>query len=108
MMVHMVCICAMLSCDRMSCDGLDHCRVVNSVNRIDGGGYVVFECSIVCWGVEDVGAGVYVLVKEGMSERVVTVVTRIEAVWDARESIVETGVNRQVKGIKEMESAIGR
>ena len=107
-MVYRVCVCAMMSCDRMLCDGLDHLCVVNYVNRIDGSRYVVFECSVVCWGVEDVGAGFFVAVKEGVSERVVIVVTRIEAILDAREGIIEIGVDRQAKGIKEMESAIGR
>ena len=47
-------------------------------------------------------------VKEDVSERVVIDVTRIKAVWDAREDIIEIGVDRRVKGIKEMESVIRR
>ena len=61
--------------NRMLCDGLDHCRVIECMDRVDGVRYVVFECSIVCWSVEDVGAGDFVTVKEGVSERVVIVLT---------------------------------
>ena len=49
--------------------------MVEYINRVDGVRYVVFECSIVCGSVEDVGAGVLVMIKEGVSERVVIVVT---------------------------------
>lgn len=59
----------------MLCDGLDHCQVIKYVDRIDGVRYVVFECSIVCRSVEDVGAGVLVIVKEDVSERVMIVIT---------------------------------
>ena len=63
------------SCDRMLCDGLDHCQVIEYIDGIDGVRYVVFECSIVCWSAEDVDAGVFVTIKEGVSKRVVIVVT---------------------------------
>ena len=62
-------------CDMMLCDGLDHCRVIDYVNRIDDSRYVVLECSVVCRSVEDAGAGVLVKVEEDVSERIVIFVT---------------------------------
>ena len=59
-------------------------RVLNGIERmkkrcdgniIDGIKYIVFECSIVCRSVEDVGAGFFVTIKGDVSERVVIVVT---------------------------------
>ena len=55
------------SSNRMLCDGLDQCRVVEYIDKVDGVRYVVFECSIICWSVEDVGVGVLVTAKEGVS-----------------------------------------
>ena len=49
--------------------------MIDCVSRIDSSRYVVFECSVVCWGVEDVSAGVFVAVKEDVSEGVVIVAT---------------------------------
>ena len=64
------------------------------------------------WGSQKSGPLIVALtrkaVKEGVSERIVIVVTRIKAVWDAREGIIEISVNRRVKGIGETESAIER
>ena len=84
--------------------------MIKYIDRIEGVRYVVFECSIVCWSVEDAGAGILVTIKEGVSARVVIVVTWIEEVWDASKSIMEISVDSQVKGIKEIEgaSSIGR
>ena len=61
-MVHSVCAIQRPSCNFMLCDGLDHCGVIKYIDRIDGVRYAVFEFSIVCWSVEDVGAGVLIMI----------------------------------------------